>query len=64
MAGRRPSATPLSVERSALRQAPQWPTTILKAPLSAALSARDDRRYYYVDRASGRTYWENGEFRG
>ena len=23
-----------------------------------------DRRYYYVDRNSGRTYWENGEFRG
>ncbi len=25
---------------------------------------RDDRRYYYVDRSTGRTYWENGEFRG
>jgi hypothetical protein len=25
---------------------------------------RNDRRYYYVDRSSGRTYWENGEFRG
>lgn len=25
---------------------------------------RDDRRYYYVDRATGRTYWENGEYRG
>jgi hypothetical protein len=25
---------------------------------------RNDRRYFYVDRASGRTYWENGEFRG
>ena len=22
------------------------------------------RRYYYVDRNSGRTYWENGEVRG
>jgi hypothetical protein len=21
-------------------------------------------RYYYVDRSSGRTYWQNGEFRG
>ena len=25
---------------------------------------RYDHRYYYVDRATGRTYWENGEFRG
>jgi hypothetical protein len=25
---------------------------------------RNDRRYYYVDRSTGRTYWENGEFRG
>jgi hypothetical protein len=25
---------------------------------------RNDRRYYYVDRSNGRTYWENGEFRG
>ncbi len=25
---------------------------------------RDGRRYYYVDRATGRTYWENGEYRG
>ena len=25
---------------------------------------RDDRRYYYVDRGTGRTYWENGELRG
>ncbi len=25
---------------------------------------RDSRRYYYVDRSSGRTYWENGDFRG
>jgi hypothetical protein len=26
----------------------------------------DDRygRYYYVDRSTGRTYWENGEYRG
>ena len=23
-----------------------------------------ERRYYYVDRGTGRTYWENGEFRG
>lgn len=22
------------------------------------------RRYYYVDRSTGRTYWENGDFRG
>lgn len=22
------------------------------------------RRYYYVDRSSGRTYWSNGEYRG
>ena len=22
------------------------------------------RRYYYVDRSTGRTYWESGEFRG
>lgn len=22
------------------------------------------RRYYYVDRNSGRTYWSNGEYRG
>lgn len=22
------------------------------------------RRYYYVDRRSGRTYWSNGEYRG
>lgn len=22
------------------------------------------RRYYYVDPGTGRTYWENGEFRG
>ena len=21
-------------------------------------------RYYYVDRSSGRTYWENGDYRG
>jgi hypothetical protein len=25
---------------------------------------RNDRRYYYIDRSTGRTYWENGEFRG
>ena len=25
---------------------------------------RNGRRYYYVDRSTGRTYWENGEFRG
>jgi len=25
---------------------------------------RNDRRYYYVDRSNGRTYWENGDFRG
>jgi hypothetical protein len=25
---------------------------------------RNDRRYYYVDRSTGRTYWENGELRG
>ena len=25
---------------------------------------QNGRRYYYVDRNSGRTYWENGEFRG
>lgn len=25
---------------------------------------RNDRRYYFVDRSSGRTYWENGDFRG
>ena len=25
---------------------------------------RNDRRYYYVDRNNGRTYWENGDFRG
>ena len=25
---------------------------------------RDDRRYYYVDRNSGRTYWESGDFPG
>ena len=25
---------------------------------------RNDRRYYYVDRSNGRTYWENGELRG
>jgi hypothetical protein len=25
---------------------------------------RNTRRYYYVDRNSGRTYWENGEYRG
>jgi hypothetical protein len=25
---------------------------------------QNDRRYYYVDRSTGRTYWENGEFRG
>jgi hypothetical protein len=25
---------------------------------------QNDRRYYYVDRGTGRTYWENGEFRG
>jgi hypothetical protein len=25
---------------------------------------RNDRRYYYVDRNSGRTYWENGDLRG
>lgn len=25
---------------------------------------RDARRYYYVDRSNGRTYWESGEFRG
>ena len=25
---------------------------------------RNDRRYYYVDRSTGRTYWDNGEFRG
>lgn len=25
---------------------------------------QNDRRYDYVDRNSGRTYWENGEFRG
>lgn len=22
------------------------------------------RRYYYVDRSTGRTYWDNGDFRG
>ena len=22
------------------------------------------RRYYYVDRRSGRTYWDNGDYRG
>jgi hypothetical protein len=25
---------------------------------------RDDRRYYYVDRNTGRSYWENGDYRG
>ena len=25
---------------------------------------RNDRRYYYIDRATGRTYWENGDLRG
>jgi hypothetical protein len=25
---------------------------------------RNDRRYYYVDRSTGRTYWDNGDFRG
>jgi hypothetical protein len=25
---------------------------------------RNQRRYYYVDRSNGRTYWENGDFRG
>ncbi len=25
---------------------------------------RNDNRYYYVDRRSGRTYWANGEYRG
>jgi hypothetical protein len=25
---------------------------------------QNDRRYYYVDRNTGRTYWENGDFRG
>jgi hypothetical protein len=24
----------------------------------------NDRRYYYVDRSNGRTYWENGDLRG
>jgi uncharacterized protein YcfJ len=24
----------------------------------------NSRRYYYVDRRSGRTYWANGEYRG
>ncbi|MBK8837464.1 MAG: glycine zipper 2TM domain-containing protein [Hyphomonadaceae bacterium] len=35
------------------------------------VAGRDDlvydnqaRRYYYVDRGTGRTYWESGEFRG
>ena len=23
-----------------------------------------ERRYYYVDRGTGRTYWENGDLRG
>lgn len=23
-----------------------------------------DGRYYYVDRSNGRTYWENGDYRG
>jgi uncharacterized protein YcfJ len=25
---------------------------------------RQSNRYYYVDRRSGRTYWENGQYRG
>lgn len=25
---------------------------------------RNDRRYYYVDRSTGRTYWDNGDYRG
>ena len=25
---------------------------------------REYNRYYYVDRRSGRTYWENGQYRG
>lgn len=25
---------------------------------------QNDRRYYYVDRNTGRTYWENGDLRG
>ncbi len=25
---------------------------------------QNNRRYFYVDRNSGRTYWENGEVRG
>jgi hypothetical protein len=25
---------------------------------------QNNRRYYYVDRNSGRTYWENGDLRG
>jgi hypothetical protein len=25
---------------------------------------RNANRYYYADRSTGRTYWDNGEFRG